>query len=105
MQVHRAGLSSQSLPLCHVGVGCDRWGPYYTLPASSPLVLSWGTARSPCSPPVTPYTIPLLRAVQGGWTPLMHASHNGHTAVVELLLAQGAAVDAKDEVSAHLHCS
>ena len=35
---------------------------------------------------------------QGGHTPLLLAADGGHTAVVEQLLAAGAAVDAKDEV-------
>jgi hypothetical protein len=103
MQIHRAKLSSKLLlHCCHFGVGCVRWGPYCTLRASGPLVLSWGTARSPCSPPVIPYTIPLLRAMQDGWAPLMFACQDGHTAVAELLLGRGAAVDAKSNVSSRL---
>ena len=36
--------------------------------------------------------------IQDGWTALMRASAEGHTAVVELLLQHGADVNAKDEV-------
>jgi len=38
------------------------------------------------------------RAPQMGETPLYHAAIRGHAAVVEQLLAVGAAVDAKNEV-------
>ena len=38
------------------------------------------------------------RAPQFRKTPLHHATSGGHAAVVEQLLAAGAAVDAKDEV-------
>ena len=38
--------------------------------------------------------------VQVGWTALMLASANGHPAVVELLLKEGADKDAKNKVSA-----
>ena len=37
-------------------------------------------------------------ASQRGETPLYHAAEEGHAAVVEQLLAAGAAMDAKDEV-------
>ena len=39
------------------------------------------------------------RAPQWGETPLNHAAEEGHSAVVEQLLAAGAAVDAKDNVN------
>ena len=42
------------------------------------------------------------RAPQNGWTPLHDAAIGGHTAVVEQLLAAGAAVDAKDKVRREL---
>ena len=38
------------------------------------------------------------REPQGGEMPLHRAAYGGHTAVVEQLLAAGAAVDAKDKV-------
>ena len=38
------------------------------------------------------------RAPQGGYTPLHNAAIRGHAAVVEQLLAVGAAADAKDKV-------
>ena len=38
------------------------------------------------------------RAPQGGWTPLYQAARGGHAAVVEQLLAAGAAKDAEDRV-------
>jgi ankyrin repeat protein len=40
-----------------------------------------------------------LRAPQDGWTPLYAASFNGHAEVVGALLAQGADVEAKTNVS------
>jgi ankyrin repeat protein len=40
-----------------------------------------------------------LRAPQDGWTPLYAASSNGHAEAVEALLAKGADVEAKDNVS------
>ena len=39
------------------------------------------------------------RAPQRGETPLHHAAEGGHLAVVEQLLAAGAAADVKDQVS------
>jgi hypothetical protein len=40
-----------------------------------------------------------LPAPQGGWTPLHRASQSGHLEVVEALLAKGADVEAKNNVS------
>ena len=40
----------------------------------------------------------LCRAPQDGDTPLHHAEANGHNAVVEMLLAAGAAKDARCKV-------
>ena len=42
------------------------------------------------------------RAPQDGQTPLHDATSKGHTAVLEQLLAAGAAVDAKDKVRREL---
>jgi ankyrin repeat protein len=41
----------------------------------------------------------------GGSTPLLLASQNGHLAVVEALLAKGADVQAKDDVSIARACA
>jgi hypothetical protein len=38
------------------------------------------------------------RAPQNGWTPLFIAAHQGHLAMVDLLVAKGADTDALDRV-------
>jgi hypothetical protein len=40
-----------------------------------------------------------MRVLQNGWTPLYNASSKGHAGVVGALLAKGADVEAKDNVS------
>jgi hypothetical protein len=47
----------------------------------------------------------VLSAPQDGWSPLHTASGNGHLAVVEALLAKGADVEAKDNVSIARACA
>ena len=40
--------------------------------------------------------------MQNDWTPLHLAASSGHTAVVEVLLKSGAAIDETDEVRSHI---
>jgi hypothetical protein len=45
-----------------------------------------------------------MRAPQDGWTPLIAASSSGHAEVIGALLAKGADVEAKDNVSMAWRC-
>ena len=49
--------------------------------------------------------IVLLHSLQDGDTPLIHASHDGHKGIVEVLLNHGAEVDLPDQVSVCVSCS
>jgi ankyrin repeat protein len=43
-------------------------------------------------------------ASQDGWTPLLMASNNGHSEVVDRLIASSAMVDAATKVMPRTHC-
>ena len=66
--------------------------PAACLPA--PLLLPFLHTISTCT-----HYLTLLSVSQAEWTPLHYASMNGHLEICKLLLAAGAAVDAKDNVS------
>ena len=45
----------------------------------------------------------MLFTIQNGWTPLMRASCNGHTDIVQILIEAKAEINTKDEVCCSYH--
>ena len=74
--------------------------PSAPIGGSGSLALS-SPKRLSLHPWPSPYLTASLSAAplfQDGWTALLCASANGHSAVVEALLAKGADIEAKNEV-------
>jgi hypothetical protein len=65
-------------------------------------MLACAAGRTDATPPRVALTSPVP---QDGWMPLHRASFTGHLAVVGALLAKGADVQAKDEVSIARACA